>query len=278
MSKSIQDIESFIREMDLTCEIPREGTCVVTGLSDVNNVVITLAGPVVVFRVKIMEVPLHHREDLYRTLLELNATEMMHGAYGIEGASHQAALAAGGDTIAIFANGVDRPYPVGHRDLLDRNVIDNTERGLKLTLPDVSRAADAESRRRAGAGAIPDPADDRCAHVGQVDQHHHVQRAVFDGFVRERLDGAHARRSIETLACVRDAAQLDRLGVAAEPMERGDLQRAPQHGRGLRGITCHPIHVAARRDFRPRSVFVAPRRLVVLRGIRNVPDRQLGQR
>lgn len=42
------------------------------------------------------------------------------GAYGIEGASHQAALAAGGDTIAILANGVDRPYPVGHRDLLDR--------------------------------------------------------------------------------------------------------------------------------------------------------------
>ena len=85
MSKSIQDIESFIREMDLTCEIPREGTCVVTGLSDVNNVVITLAGPVVVFRVKIMEVPLHHREDLFRTLLELNASEMMHGAYGVEG-------------------------------------------------------------------------------------------------------------------------------------------------------------------------------------------------
>lgn len=42
------------------------------------------------------------------------------GAYGIEGASHQAALAAGGDTIAILANGVDRPYPVGHRDPLDR--------------------------------------------------------------------------------------------------------------------------------------------------------------
>lgn len=42
------------------------------------------------------------------------------GAYGIEGASHQAALAAGGDTIAILANGVDRSYPVGHRDLLDR--------------------------------------------------------------------------------------------------------------------------------------------------------------
>ena len=39
-----------------------------------------------VFRVKVMELPKHHREELYRTLLELNATEMMHGAYGIEGA------------------------------------------------------------------------------------------------------------------------------------------------------------------------------------------------
>ena len=42
------------------------------------------------------------------------------GAYGIEGAAHEAALAAGGDTIAVLANGVDRPYPAGHRDLLDR--------------------------------------------------------------------------------------------------------------------------------------------------------------
>ena len=40
------------------------------------------------------------------------------GAYGIEGAAHRAALASGGDT--IMANGVDRPYPVGHRELLDR--------------------------------------------------------------------------------------------------------------------------------------------------------------
>ncbi len=42
------------------------------------------------------------------------------GAYGIEGASRQTALAAGGDTIVIPANRVDHPYPVGHCDLLDR--------------------------------------------------------------------------------------------------------------------------------------------------------------
>ncbi|WP_203567172.1 DNA-processing protein DprA [Aestuariimicrobium ganziense] len=40
------------------------------------------------------------------------------GAYGIEGAVHRATLAAGGDTIAVLAGGVDRPYPNGHRELL----------------------------------------------------------------------------------------------------------------------------------------------------------------
>lgn len=42
------------------------------------------------------------------------------GAYGVEAAVHRAVLAAGGDTIAVLAGGVDRPYPSGHRDLLDR--------------------------------------------------------------------------------------------------------------------------------------------------------------
>lgn len=42
------------------------------------------------------------------------------GAYGIEGAVHRATLASGGDTIIVLAGGVDRPYPHGHRELLDR--------------------------------------------------------------------------------------------------------------------------------------------------------------
>jgi len=42
------------------------------------------------------------------------------GAYGIEGTAHRAALAAGGDTIAVLAGGADRPYPAGHSELLGR--------------------------------------------------------------------------------------------------------------------------------------------------------------
>lgn len=42
------------------------------------------------------------------------------GAYGIDGAAHRAALGVGGTTVAFLAGGVDRAYPQGHRDLLQR--------------------------------------------------------------------------------------------------------------------------------------------------------------
>lgn len=44
------------------------------------------------------------------------------GAYGIDGAAHRATVAAGGATVAIMAGGVDRAYPAGHRDLIERIV------------------------------------------------------------------------------------------------------------------------------------------------------------
>ncbi|MFF3343783.1 DNA-processing protein DprA [Streptomyces sp. NPDC002779] len=42
------------------------------------------------------------------------------GAYGIDGAAHRGALAAGGATVAVLACGVDRPYPRGHTQLINR--------------------------------------------------------------------------------------------------------------------------------------------------------------
>jgi DNA processing protein len=41
------------------------------------------------------------------------------GAYGVDAAAHRGALGADGVTVAVLACGVDVPYPVGHKELLD---------------------------------------------------------------------------------------------------------------------------------------------------------------
>jgi hypothetical protein len=49
------------------------------------NLMVSLAGPIVVFRLKMMDVPAARREALFETLLRLNTTELFHCAFGLEG-------------------------------------------------------------------------------------------------------------------------------------------------------------------------------------------------
>jgi len=60
--------------------------------------------------------------DLADGSAERGITVVSGAAYGIDGAAHRGALAAGGPTIAVLAGGVERPYPRGHEELIDRIV------------------------------------------------------------------------------------------------------------------------------------------------------------
>ena len=62
----------------------------------------------------------HVAIDLAAELSASGVVVVSGAAYGIDGAAHRAVLAAGGTTIALLAGGVDRPYPAGHGDLIER--------------------------------------------------------------------------------------------------------------------------------------------------------------
>jgi hypothetical protein len=76
-----EDIEHYLIEMGLPHESLEDRMWVI---QDVANIVVTLEPPLVAFRAKLMDVPTANREALFRLLLELNATHMIHGAYGLE--------------------------------------------------------------------------------------------------------------------------------------------------------------------------------------------------
>jgi hypothetical protein len=76
------NIEHYLIQMEYPFESIESHMWVIRNSA---NVVITYEPPLVVFRMKLMEIPKARREEFFQLLLELNATNMIHGAYGIEG-------------------------------------------------------------------------------------------------------------------------------------------------------------------------------------------------
>ena len=83
-----EDIQSFLDRLDggsLTgMEI--EPNLWLARTTDEAEVVVHYAQPVVILRVRVMELPESEprRSELFRQLLEYNARELVHGSYGVE--------------------------------------------------------------------------------------------------------------------------------------------------------------------------------------------------
>jgi len=52
---------------------------------DLEGIAVIYADPLVIIRVQVMNAPEKNRLEFFAKLLELNACDMMHGAYGLEG-------------------------------------------------------------------------------------------------------------------------------------------------------------------------------------------------
>lgn len=84
-----EDIQSWLDRLDgggLHIEEPERNLWIVTN-DDGAEVVLNYAEPVIILRVRVMEAPADEarRAELFRELLTLNAHDLVHGSYGLEG-------------------------------------------------------------------------------------------------------------------------------------------------------------------------------------------------
>jgi hypothetical protein len=86
MDNGMNSVERYLLNLDLEYEDLGENTYIIhepgRGLE---QVVVSIDDPLVIIQVKVMNVPARDRERFFHTLLTLNASDLIHGAYGING-------------------------------------------------------------------------------------------------------------------------------------------------------------------------------------------------
>lgn len=81
---STSKLESYLINLGMTFEELNENTWVINDSEKgIERVVVIVEEPLVTIRVIVMPAPDHDREEFFETLLRLNATDLIHGAYGL---------------------------------------------------------------------------------------------------------------------------------------------------------------------------------------------------
>ena len=85
-----EDLESYIMRMDLEYQEVDPGMFLVQGRNSGLPMVVHHADALLLIRMKVMDLPAANGRsaDLNRRLLELNATDLVHGSYGISSGSY----------------------------------------------------------------------------------------------------------------------------------------------------------------------------------------------
>ena len=79
------DIEIYLDDCGFPFESVSDGVWRVESPdNNVDNIIMSYEDPILLLRVNLMKVPDSNRESFYERLLQLNATEIPHGAFGIE--------------------------------------------------------------------------------------------------------------------------------------------------------------------------------------------------
>jgi hypothetical protein len=81
----LNKIEDYLMSLGVSYEEPQPGTWLVEdSAKGLPGIMISLAEPVVILTAKAMHLPDKGREELFRELLELNYSGLLHGAFAID--------------------------------------------------------------------------------------------------------------------------------------------------------------------------------------------------
>lgn len=81
-----EDVEGYLVRMELPFQEIEEGLWVVGDSQEAAPLIVNYAPPLLLVRVEVMDAPQDEdlRKGLFRELLELNMTDLVHGAYGLD--------------------------------------------------------------------------------------------------------------------------------------------------------------------------------------------------
>jgi hypothetical protein len=84
--QGLTKVESYLMDLGISYQETSSGTFFIDDAEKgLPGVIVTIDEPIVIVRARVMTIPSTKRAELYEALLRLNASDMVHGAYALDG-------------------------------------------------------------------------------------------------------------------------------------------------------------------------------------------------